>query len=95
MRILSWDVGIHHLSYCVLDQDNETKKITIKNWGIIDLVDDPIQKKNVTLIYENIPKKFDSIPELLDGVERVCIENQPTLKNPTIKRTRSEPVLLW
>lgn len=85
MRILSWDVGIHHLSYCILDQDEETKKIKIKNWGIIDLVDEPSQKKNITLIFENIPKKFDEKPELLDGIDRVCIENQPTLRNPTMK----------
>ncbi len=85
MRILSWDVGIHHLSYCILDQDDETKVIKIKNWGIIDLVDDPSQKKNITLIFENIPKKFDEKPELLDGIDKVCIENQPTLRNPTMK----------
>ncbi len=60
MRILSWDVGIHHLSYCVLEQNDETKKIEVLHWGIIDLVDSPEQKKNVTLIYENIPKKFDA-----------------------------------
>jgi hypothetical protein len=85
MRILSWDVGIHHLSYCVLEQNDETKKIEVLHWGIIDLVDSPEQKKNVTLIYENIPKKFDALPQLLDGIQKVCIENQPTLKNPTMK----------
>ncbi len=85
MRLLSWDVGIHHLSYCILDQDDETKKITIKNWGLIDLVDTVEQKKNVTLIYDNIPRKLDEKPELLDNIDRVCIENQPTLKNPTMK----------
>lgn len=85
MRILSWDVGIHHLSYCVLEQNDETKKIDVLHWGIIDLVDTPEQKKNVTLIYENIPKKFDALPQLLDGIQKVCIENQPTLKNPTMK----------
>ena len=85
MRILSWDVGIHHLSYCVLEQNDESKKIEVLHWGIIDLVDSPEQKKNVTLIYDNIPKKFDALPQLLDGIQKVCIENQPTLKNPTMK----------
>ncbi len=85
MRILSWDVGIHHLSYCILEQNDEMKQIKIIDWGIIDLAETPEQKKNVTLIYENIPQKFDALPQLLDGIERVCIENQPTLKNPTMK----------
>ena len=45
MRVLSWDVGIHNLSFCILDCDDETKKITIKDWGIVDLVDNIEQKK--------------------------------------------------
>ncbi len=95
MRILSWDVGIHHLSYCILERndefenenenENEEKKINIRKWGIIDLAEDPIQKKNMTYIFENIPKKLDEIPELLNNIDLVCIENQPTLKNPTMK----------
>jgi hypothetical protein len=94
MRILSWDVGIHHLSYCILERNDEfenelaqssEKKITIRKWGIIDLAEDPIQKKNMTYIFENIPKKLDEIPELLNNIDLVCIENQPTLKNPTMK----------
>lgn len=94
MRILSWDVGIHHLSYCILERNDEfenelteplEKKINIRKWGIIDLAEDPIQKKNMTYIFENIPKKLDEIPELLNNIDLVCIENQPTLKNPTMK----------
>ena len=93
MRILSWDVGIHNLSYCILERDDDTiledgkqnEKIDIKHWGIINLAEDPIQKKNMTYIFENIPKKLDEKPELLDKIDIVCIENQPTLKNPTMK----------
>ena len=85
MRILSWDVGIHHLSYCILEQNEDTKHIQIIDWDVIDLVDDISQKKNITLLFQNIPKKLDSIPSLLDNIQRVCIENQPTLKNPTMK----------
>ncbi len=93
MRILSWDVGIHHLSYCILERNDEfeneegeiNNKINIRKWGIIDLAEDPIQKKNMTYIFENIPRKLDEIPELLSNIDIVCIENQPTLKNPTMK----------
>ncbi len=93
MKILSWDVGIHHLSYCILERNDEfeneegeiNNKISIRKWGIIDLAEDPIQKKNMTYIFENIPRKLDEIPELLSNIDIVCIENQPTLKNPTMK----------
>lgn len=36
MKILSWDVGITNLAYCLIDDGK------IERWGIIDLVDDRI-----------------------------------------------------
>lgn len=35
MKILSWDVGIIHLAYCILSLDND--KWTIYNWGLLDM----------------------------------------------------------
>ncbi len=37
MRILSWDVGIKHLAYCIINSENE--KFTIEKWRNIDLTD--------------------------------------------------------
>lgn len=86
MKILSFDVGIKNLSYCVMEKNEETNGIQIHHWGIINLVDDETQKTNMNYtLFENIPKKFDEKPELLDGIQQVLIENQPTLKNPTMK----------
>jgi len=41
-RIISWDVGIIHLAYCVLenDFDGQTHNTTILDWDIINLMDD-------------------------------------------------------
>lgn len=39
MRILSFDVGIINLAYCVLDKNNEGK-VTIIDWNLIDLIKD-------------------------------------------------------
>ena len=39
MKILSWDVGIKNLAYCLLD-DKDTQSFTILDWGMINLVDD-------------------------------------------------------
>ena len=36
MKILSFDVGIKNLSYCLLDQD------VIKDWGILNICIDPV-----------------------------------------------------
>ena len=83
MRILSWDVGIYNLSYCIVEKiENETPKII--GWDIVNLVDNEQMKKNRNLLFENIPRKLHELPQLLD-VDYVVIENQPSLKNPQMK----------
>ena len=84
MKILSWDVGIINLSYCILEYDLDNKEKNIINWGIINLIDNPEMKKNMNLVFENIPKKLNEHDFLLD-VDYVVIENQPSLKNPKMK----------
>ena len=84
MKILSWDVGIYNLSYCILDKNKETNEIKIIDWDIVNLVDNEEMKKNRNLIFENIPRKLHEKPQLLD-VDLVVIENQPSLKNPQMK----------
>jgi len=78
MKILSFDIGIKNLSYCILD---ETYKIY--DWNIVNLCGDLDIKKDKYQILENIPKKLD-LYNLLD-VDVVLLENQPCLKNPTMK----------
>jgi len=124
MKLLSFDVGIKNLSYCLLDD----KDNTIEDWGIINISVDPVcehcmkgnkqcdktakfiidevklcashsklkkykdQKskkvkkvKNPILeIGKNIVEKLDIKNNFLD-VHVVLIENQPALKNPTMK----------
>ncbi len=84
MKILSWDVGIINLSYCIIDYDENTKTKNIYKWGIINLIDDPSMKKNMNLVFENIPRKLYENDFLLN-VDGVVIENQPSLKNPKMK----------
>lgn len=47
MKIISFDVGIKNLAYCIFDvnEDNNTTKnanYTIHDWGILDLINKPI-----------------------------------------------------
>jgi hypothetical protein len=39
MRILSWDVGIINLAYCLIDYNKENKKYSIVDWDLINLTD--------------------------------------------------------
>jgi hypothetical protein len=83
MKIVSWDVGIYNLSYCILEKNNEGD-IQILDWDIVNLVDNEEMKKDVNLLFENIPRKLQEKPQLL-RVDYVVIENQPSLKNPKMK----------
>jgi hypothetical protein len=83
MKILSWDVGIYNLSYCILEKNNNEEPKII-DWDIVNLVDNDLMKKNRNLLFENIPRKLHELPQLLD-VDLVVIENQPSLKNPQMK----------
>jgi hypothetical protein len=38
-RIVSWDVGIKNLAYSVIEKDLLTKKVTIIDWDIVNIID--------------------------------------------------------
>ena len=124
MKLLSFDVGIKNLAYCLIDDE----KNTIDDWGILNISVDPIcdhimkglkhcdksakvvinqtklcashQKlkcyrdksskkipKTKNAIFElgkRIVECLDEKPNFLE-TNRVLIENQPALKNPTMK----------
>ena len=41
MKIISWDVGIKNLAYCILDENNNdiNKPYNIYDWNIINLIE--------------------------------------------------------
>lgn len=126
MKVLSFDVGIKNLAYCLIDSDDKT----IDDWGILNVSIDPhcshcnsktgkqcdksakficdsdfllcSSHKNLkcykNLKMKNIPKEKNPILHLGENmvkilnekknfleVDAVLIENQPALKNPTMK----------
>ena len=126
MKILSFDVGIKNLAFCLIDDE----KYTIEDWGILNISVEPVcdhcniktgkqcdktakvkndeglnlcsshkvlklyknnKNKNIPklknptlLIGKNMVSILDKKPNLLE-VDTVLIENQPALKNPTMK----------
>ena len=39
MLVLSWDIGIINLAFCLIDYNVETKKFNIVDWDVINLTD--------------------------------------------------------
>jgi hypothetical protein len=40
MKIISFDVGIKNLAYCIFNIENPGSPITIENWNVLNLLDD-------------------------------------------------------
>jgi hypothetical protein len=85
VRILSFDVGIKNLSYCLIENES------ILDWDLINLITEDESKskskskKNSiyqlsSILYKELQGKFEDV-----AIDHVIIENQPVFKNPTMK----------
>lgn len=79
VKILAFDVGIKNLSYCLIEDES------ILDWDLINLVEDGKTKKNdlhelSSILFHVLKEKFEHI-----DIDYIIIENQPVLKNPTMK----------
>jgi hypothetical protein len=79
MKIVSIDVGIKNLAFCLIDE-----KLHIYDWKVVDISTD-CKKCNIEALADNIYKGLDTHMENWKDVDHVLIENQPVLKNPTMK----------
>ena len=76
-----WNVG--EVYYCTKHKTSNLKKfekeISLRKFSACKVKSIPVEKLKLTLF-----ERLDAIPELLD-VDDVCIENQPSFKNPRMK----------
>ena len=80
--IVSFDVGIKNMSFCVLQvpEENPKESFTIREWGIMTIE----QGATVPETGANVIQALDERPYLSEG-NFVIIENQPVTKNPKMK----------
>lgn len=83
--IISFDIGIKNLAYCIL-YENDDKSISIEKWDIIKVLEDHEKCKLVPLD-EITTRLYNKLNNELEDYEitEVLLENQPCLKNPVMK----------
>ena len=65
MKIISFDVGIKNLAFCILEIDSENNKYTIEDCGILNLINKPVfnfsckQKKKPNIVCGKKASYFD------------------------------------
>lgn len=76
MNILSIDVGIKNLSYCLFQIVTECNTIVILKWGVINLCDKNTKANSVSLVALGINMKteFDIFDDI--KIQKIIIENQ-------------------
>jgi hypothetical protein len=79
MKIVSIDVGIKNLAICIIDE-----KLEIYEWKIVDISSND-KKASIEVLANNIYTGLDTVSDSWTGIDHVLIENQPVLKNPTMK----------
>ena len=73
MIVISFDVGIKNLAYCIIDCD------IITMWDKLDITADNIKDIGLSMY-----RQLNAIPALLTA-DRILIENQPSFINPKMK----------
>lgn len=84
MYVISFDMGICNLAYCILYVDSN-KKYTVKEWKKVHLDGN---KKNLEELASSLLELLDTIMySMIDDNTSVTwlIENQPAFKAPTMK----------
>lgn len=88
MRVLAWDVGVIHLAYCLLEDAT-----TIICWGVVDLLEErpgtKVKDLGISELKTLLITKLDQMKDNFFPCDLVLIENQPVLKNPTMKAVAS------
>jgi DNA-binding Lrp family transcriptional regulator len=87
--ILSFDIGIKNLSYCLVKSELNNyniNKIEIIDWDIINILKDNEKVKSIN-IDELSKRLYIKLNEVFKDKEFdiVLLENQPVLKNPVMK----------
>jgi len=69
VKILSWDIGIKHLAFCMIEKNLENNTFKIDKWINIDLMDTNDNKNKCCAIIKN-KNKCDSIASYFVNIDK-------------------------
>jgi hypothetical protein len=88
-RIVSFDVGIYHMTYSVMTVDSTNHKFHLEEMYMIDLKNGSKVKADfntlVDALIERLYERFVYEWDPAMKIDEVLVENQPVFKNPTMK----------
>lgn len=87
MRLLSFDCGIKNLAYVVIVFDSISKTWKIEAWDVLNIMKDEMNVKKVDFYTSSslLMSTLKSVFAETGSFDFVLIENQPCIKNPTMK----------
>jgi len=80
MLVLSFDVGVVNLAYCIIDFQKTNQEVKIIHWEVISLEN----TKDHAKLYTTLIESLDSRKFLIDDIHTVLIEKQPSV-NPKMR----------
>jgi hypothetical protein len=82
LNILSFDIGIKNLAFCLFQYDLESSYINfdIIEWDVINLVLDGDKSLDHDTLFIELNERFGDTK-----IDYIIIENQPAMKNPIMK----------
>ena len=97
MKILSFDIGIKNLAYCICECDDINKTVNILEWDIINLIEDEINnQEKCSHISRNKPyKRCNNIAnfKISNNTEYFCKNHKKNYKkyiSPLIKKIENK-----
>jgi len=80
MRVLAFDIAVKHFSFCVLEKDKQSGKITVVQWKLLELPITKWKQGEPCLVLFDVLEHHSSI---VQDVTLIVIEEQPMINCKT------------
>lgn len=85
MRVLSFDCGIKNLAFVITKYNEDTKQWAIEQWDVVNILAENLKKPDFYTTSNGLIQKLKDLFKDETNLDYVLIENQPCIKNPTMK----------